>query len=302
VARRGVQRISQLVRWPDNARLAMSFVVDVEPLVEPSRQDGHQKSEPGDELPIAANPPAQNFGSDGNYEYGLRAGGPRVLGVLARHRVHATFIADALVPETAPDLARSIVNGGHEVCARARLNAPAATSEAVERQMIQNAVTSIATATGTRPYGWLSRHPVTANTRRLLIDEGFAYHLEDGSDDLPFWSEDGGQAIVVLPYTLDTSDMTWSTAPGLTPEQWLAYAIETFDVLYEEGGRYPKMMSLGVHLRIIGRPGRIRAFERLVEHVRSRPRVWIATHYEIARWWASRYPVTGAGEAAPRRS
>jgi peptidoglycan/xylan/chitin deacetylase (PgdA/CDA1 family) len=151
-------------------------------------------------------------------------------------------------------------------------------------------VASIRKTTGRRPDGWLSRYLFTEHTRRLLIEEGFTYHMDDYSDDVPFWDVVDGRAIVVVPYALDSNDMKMWVAPALTPEQWLAYAIETFDVLYDEGARRPRMMSLGVHLRIIGRPGRIRAFERLIQHVRSRPRVWIATRKEIAERWAAANP------------
>jgi peptidoglycan/xylan/chitin deacetylase (PgdA/CDA1 family) len=163
--------------------------------------------------------------------------------------------------------------------------------EATERDFIGKAVASITKTTGRRPQGWLSRYLFTEHTRRLLIEEGFAYHMDDYSDDAPFWDVVDGRGIVVLPYALDSNDMKMWTAPGLTPEQWLAYAVETFEVLHGEGVAQPRMMSLGVHLRIIGRPGRIRALERFIQHVGTRPGVWIATRQEIARWWAERHPL-----------
>lgn len=104
-----------------------------------------------------------------------------------------------------------------------------------------------------------------------------------------------GKAILVLPYALDTNDMKLWTAPALTPDQWLGYAIETFEVLYDEGGTRPNMMSLGVHLRIIGRPGRIRALDRFIQHVLNRPGLWVATRHDIARWWAANYPPEASG-------
>jgi len=281
-------------RWPEDARLAVSVVVNVEEGSEYSLRDGDKAPEPVDELGVALKRPVRNLGSESNYQYGIRAGAPRILGLLERHRVRATFTAAALALERAPDLARAIVSGGHEVCAHGyRWIHQFAMSEDEERDFIRKAVASIERTTGRRPYGWLSRYLLTPNTRRLLIEEGFAYHMDDYSDDVPFWDVVDGKPIVVVPYALDTNDMKFWTAPALTPEQWLRYVIETFEVLFEEGAARPKMMSLGVHLRIIGRPGRIRALERFIQHVLSRPAVWVATRYDIATWWAARHPHGG---------
>lgn len=278
--------------WPGGAQLAMSLVVNVEEGAEYSPREGDRHPEPVDELGIALKRPVRNLGNESSYLYGIRAGAPRVLALLERHGVRATFTAAALALERAPDLARAIVAGGHEVCAHGyRWIHQFPMDEATERDFIRKAASSIEKTTGRRPQGWLSRYLFTENTRRLVIEEGFTYHMDDYSDDAPFWDVVDGRAIVVLPYALDSNDMKMWTAPALTPEQWLAYAIETFEVLHGEGVVQPRVMSLGVHLRIIGRPGRIRALERFVEHVRSRPRVWIATRQEIASWWAERHPL-----------
>lgn len=278
--------------WPDGAQLAMSFVVNVEEGAEYRPGDGDRHPDPVDELGIALKRPVRNLGNESSYLYGIRAGAPRVLELLARHRIRATFTAAALALERAPDLARAIVTGGHEVCAHGyRWVHQFHMDEAAERDFIGKAVASITKTTGRRPQGWLSRYLFTEHTRRLLIEEGFTYHMDDYSDDAPFWDVVDGRGIVVLPYALDSNDMKMWTAPALTPEQWLAYAVETFEVLHGEGVAQPRMMSLGVHLRIIGRPGRIRALERFIQHVGTRPGVWIATRQEIARWWAERHPL-----------
>lgn len=278
--------------WPDGAQLAMSFVVNVEEGAEYRPGDGDRHPDPVDELGIALKRPTRNLGNESSYLYGIRAGAPRVLALLARHGIRATFTAAALALERAPDLARAIVAGGHEVCAHGyRWVHQFHMDEATERDFIGKAVASITKTTGRRPLGWLSRYLFTEHTRRLLIEAGFAYHMDDYSDDAPFWDVVDGRGIVVLPYALDSNDMKMWTAPALTPEQWLAYAVETFEVLHGEGAAQPRMMSLGVHLRIIGRPGRIRALERFMQHVGTRPGVWIATRQEIARWWAERHPL-----------
>lgn len=278
--------------WPDGAHLAMSFVVNVEEGAEYSPRDGDKHPEPVDELGIALKRPVRNLGNESSYRYGIRAGAPRVLALLERYRIRATFTAAALALERAPELASAIVAGGHEVCAHGyRWIHQFPMDEATERAFIRKAIVSLEKTTGRRPQGWLSRYLFSESTRRLLTEEGFTYHMDDYSDDAPFWDVVDGRAIVVLPYALDSNDMKMWTAPALTPEQWLAYAVETFEVLCAEGAAQPRLMSLGVHLRIIGRPGRIRAFEHFIQHVRARPRVWIATRQEIATWWAQRHPL-----------
>ena len=119
--------------------------------------------------------------------------------------------------------------------------------------------------------------------------------MDDYSDDVPYWDAVDGKPLLVVPYALDSNDMKLWTAPALTPEAWLAYATETFDVLYEEGAGAPRMMSLGVHLRIIGRPGRVRALERFIAHAKARPDVWLATRHQIATWWAAAHPAAARG-------
>jgi peptidoglycan/xylan/chitin deacetylase (PgdA/CDA1 family) len=290
--------------WPGGARLAMSLVVNVEEGSEMNVRDGDKGPEPVDELGVTLRRPVRNFANESNYQYGIRAGGPRVLALLDRYGVTATFTAAAVALERAPDLARAIAARGHEVCAHGyRWVHQFALDEGAEREFIRSAVGSIEKTTGRRPYGWLSRYLTTPNTRRLLIDEGFTYHMDDFSDDLPFWDVVDGRAIVAVPYALDTNDMKFWTSPSLTPADWLAYAIETFDVLYDEGATAAKMMSLGVHLRIIGRPGRIRAFERFIQHARGKAGVWIATRRQIAESWAAEHPApvgpARAGDARP---
>src|SRR5204862_6640168 len=135
-----------------------------------------------------------------------------------------------------------------------------------------------------------SRCLATPRPRRLLVEGGFTYHMDGYSDDLPFWDDAAGKPILVVPYALDSNDMKMWTAPALTPADWLRYAVDTFDWLYAEGERAPRMMSLGLHLRIIGRPGRIGYLERFIEHVKRHERVWIATRKAIADHWGAQNP------------
>ncbi len=275
-------------RWPADARLALSVVVNVEEGAEASIADGDRGPEPVDELGITLKKPVRNYGNESNYQYGIKAGAPRVMRLLEQYRVNATFTAAAVALERAPDLAAEIVRQGHEVCSHGwRWIHQFNLDEAKEREFIGKAIASIEKTTGTRPYGWLSRYLLTPNTRRLLAEEGFVYHMDDYSDDQPFWEMAGGKPIVIMPYALDTNDMKFWTDPALSVDQWLKYAIDTFDWLYAEGADAPRMMSIGLHLRIIGRPGRIGAFEKFLAYATNKPGVWITTRLEIAKHFAS---------------
>jgi len=279
------------VTWPNGARLALSIVVNVEEGSELSVADGDRGPEPVDELGVTLKKALRNYGNESNYQYGLKAGAPRVMKLLEERELKATFTAAAVSLERAPDLARRILAGGHEVCAHGwRWVHQFHMDEAAERDFIRKAVASIERTTGQRPHGWLSRYLLTGNTRRLLVNEGFTYHMDDYSDDQPFWDAVDGKPILILPYALDSNDMKMWTAPSFMPADWLQYARDSFDWLYREGADAPRMMSLGVHLRIIGRPGRIGYFEKFLDHVLRHGDIWIATRLEIARHWAEKDP------------
>lgn len=274
----------------------MSFVINIEEGSEMSVARGDKGPEPVDELGVALKIPIRNFANESNYDYGIRAGARRVFGAFERAGITTTVTAAAQSLEIAPELAKMIVSAGHETCSHGwRWVHQFSFDEEREREFIQKSVDSIATSTGTRPYGWLSRYLHTENTRKLLAEMGFEYHMDDFSDDTPRWdvieTDNGMTPIVILPYALDTNDMKFWLAPGYTPEQWLDYAVATFDRLYAESDDgVARLMSLGLHLRIIGRPGRIGALEQFIAHVQSKPEVWCATRLKIARAFASAVP------------
>lgn len=269
--------------WPNGARLALSLVVNVEEGAEQNLADGDRGPEPVDELGVMLKKPVRNYGNESNYAYGIHEGAPRVLKLLEKYGMSATFTAAAVALERAPQVAQGIAAGGHEVCAHGhRWAFQLGMDEARERQFIRDATSSIERSTGQRPVGWLSRYLHTGETRRLLVEEGYAYHMDDFSRDEPFMDRSFARPIVVLPYALDTNDMKMWNAPALMPRDWLQYLKDSFDWLYAESATRPRMMSVGVHLRIIGRPGRIGAFEEFLRYAASVRGVWIARRSDIA--------------------
>ena len=275
--------------------MALSLVVNVEEGSEMGLLAGDERPEPVDELGISLRKNIRNYSNESNYRYGLDAGAPRILGLLRKHEMRATVTAAAMSLERNPALALEIIADGHEVCAHGwRWVHQYKMDEAEERDFIAKAISVIEAATGERPVGWLSRYLVTDNTRRLLVEAGFTYHMDDFSHDRPFWDADHGGPILILPYALDSNDMKMWTTAAYTPAQWLDYAIDTFNWLYGEGAHEPRMMSLGLHLRIIGRPGRIGYLEKFLAHVRRHERVWVATRRQIAEHWAMRFPAPEA--------
>ena len=274
--------------------MALSVVVNVEEGSEQSIARGDRGMEPVDELGIFIKAPIRNYSNESNYLYGIKAGAPRVVKLLKAYEIMASWTVAALSLEHHPEIAQAIVELGHEPVSHGwRWIHQFKFDEAQEREFIRKAVASIEKTCGVRPYGWLSRYMLTDNTRRLLIEEGFSYHMDDYSGDVPYWDRETmpGKPMVIVPYQLDNNDMKMWTDPAMTPEQWLAYAIRNFDQIYREGSHgNPKMMSLGLHLRIIGRPGRIWALEAFFRHVRNHDRVWVTTRKAIADHFAQEVP------------
>ncbi len=282
------------IDWPNGAKLALSVVVNVEEGSEMTVARGDRGMEPVDELGIHIKSPIRNYGNESNYRYGIKAGAPRIVKLLRQYDIKASWTVAALSLENHPEIAAAIAELGHEPVSHGwRWVHQFKMDEAQEREFIRKAVASIQKTVGVRPYGWLSRYFHTDNTRRLLIEEGFAYHMDDYSGDVPFWDRETvpGKPIVIVPYQLDSNDMKMWTDPAMTPAQWLDYAKHCFDQLYREGEEgNPKMMSLGLHLRIIGRPGRIWALEEFFRHVTAKRDVWITTRHAIAQHLAAVEP------------
>jgi peptidoglycan/xylan/chitin deacetylase (PgdA/CDA1 family) len=223
------------------------------------------------------------------FEYGSRAGFWRVHRIFTAHGLPLTVYAVGRALERNPDAGRAMAGAGWEVASHGwRWFDYADMPEDEEREHMRLAIAAIEQACGARPIGWYTGR-VSENTRRLVVEEGgFLYDSDDYSDELPFWTEVAGTHHLVIPYTLDANDFKFLIPNGFsTGDDFLAYLVDTFEQLYEEGGR---MMNVGLHCRIVGRPGRARALDRFLAHVRSRDDVWVTTRAEIARHWHAHHP------------
>jgi putative urate catabolism protein len=275
-------------RWPDGARLALQMVLNYEEGGENSVLHGDPAAETFlSEIINAPAVPDRHLSMESIYEYGSRAGVWRVLRALKRFEVPATIFAVTMALERYPAIVDAFLADGHEICSHGhRWINYQAVPEAVERQHLQQAIEIITRLSGQRPLGWYTGR-TSPNTRRLVIEEGgFLYDADDYSDDLPFWVAGKGKPHLVVPYTLDANDMRFATPQGFNSgDQFFQYLKDSFDVLYREGATAPKMMSVGLHCRLVGRPGRIAALERFLAYARQHDRVWFCRRVDIARHW-----------------
>ena len=281
-------------RWPGGARVAVSFVVNVEEGAELALSAGDERNEAVyevmDEVRGVPDPCMET-----HFEYGTRAGYWRIMGVLDRFRVPATLSACGRALEISPWLAADGVRRGHEVAAHGyRWETHAGMAEADERAVIARTVAAITAAAGARPVGWHTRSSASPNTRRLLVESGFLYDSDAYSDDLPFFVTVDARPHLVIPYSFDTNDMHFHQGRQrfVTAGDFAEYVIDAFDALWREGASAPKMLSVGLHLRMIGRPGRIGGLERVIAHMRDKGHVWFARRDQIARHWIARFGST----------
>jgi allantoinase len=291
------------VRWPGAAQIAVNFVVNYEEGAEYCLLNGDDRSETL-LSEVGIGPPklgARDLSMESMYEYGSRVGIWRVLQAFAERQVNPTIYAVGLALSQNPKLAERIAALGCDVVSHGwRWIDYDAVDEASERSHIRQCVETIEAMTGRRPIGWYTGRP-SANTRRLVVEAGgFLYDSDAYCDDLPFWTRVAGRPHLIVPHAFDTNDSRMARNQDLAaPDQALRYLVDSFDVLYEEGAERPKLMTVSLHPRLIGRPGRIGVLRRFLDHVLARKRVWICGRDEVARHWLAHHPAPGDEVARP---
>ncbi|WP_227817698.1 allantoinase PuuE [Nitrogeniibacter aestuarii] len=287
-------------QWPGQARIAVQFVLNYEEGGENCVLHGDAGSEQF--LSELAAPPAfadRHLSMESIYEYGSRVGVWRILREFEQRGLPLTVFGVGMALERHPELTRAFVELGHEIaCHGWRWIHYQDVDEATEREHMTLAMTAIEKLTGEPPLGWYTGRD-SPNTRRLVADHGgFLYDSDYYGDDLPFWTEvtrTDGQRVphLIVPYTLDTNDMRFALPQGFSHgDPFFQYLRDAFDVLYAEGEDAPKMLSIGMHCRLLGRPGRMRALQRFLDHIEAHDRVWVCRRVDIARHWIDTHPHT----------
>lgn len=295
----GYGRTPPQANWPGKARIAVQFVLNYEEGGENCVLHGDSHSEKFLSEIVGAEAFAdRHLSMESIYEYGSRVGVWRLLNEFEKRGLPLTVFGVAMALERHPEVAQAFKELGHEVACHGwrwihYQNVP----EEVEREHLQRALEIFQRLYGAQPEGWYTGRD-SPNTRRLLLDQGgFLYDSDYYGDDLPFWSREADSQgelhnHLIVPYTLDTNDMRFASPQGFnTGEHFFQYLKDAFDVLYAEGEDSPKMLSIGLHCRLIGRPGRFRALQRFLDYIETHDRVWVTRRVDIARHWAAHHPV-----------
>lgn len=281
-------------QWPDQARIAVQLVINYEEGGENCILHGDPASEAFLSESIGAQPllGVRNLNMESFYEYGSRAGFWRLHRLFTQRTIPVTVYAVAMAMERNPDVVAAMRDADWEIASHGyRWIDYQYVGEETERQHIHKAVEIHTKVSGTRPLGFYQGR-LSPNTRRLVVEEGgFLYDADSYADDLPYWNYDYGKPHLVIPYTLDNNDMRFASLQGFNSgDQFFAYLRDAFDVLYAEGAETPKMMSIGLHCRLVGRPGRTAALARFLDYVQGHSHVWLCRRVDIARHWHTQHP------------
>jgi allantoinase len=288
-------------RWPGGARIAVQIVLNYEEGAENSVLHGDAASETFlSEIIGAAAFPMRHLSMESLYEYGSRAGLWRLLRLFRDRRIPVTIFGAAMALDRNPAAVEAMLADGHEIASHGwRWINYQEVDERIEREHVSRAVVVLKRLTGKAPEGWYTGRD-SPNTRRLVVEHGgFVYDADSYADDLPYWvqveTKDGIKSHLVVPYALDTNDMRFATSQGFNSGgQFYAYLRDAFNVLYAEGDPAgldaPKMLSIGLHCRITGRPGRLAALARFLDYLGTHDAVWIARRIDIARHWIATHP------------
>jgi allantoinase len=280
------------VSWPNNARLALQIVLNYEEGGENCVLNGDKYSETFlSEIIGAKAIKGRHISMESIYEYGSRAGFWRLHKLFKDKNIPVTIFGVGLALEQNPEVCEAIKNGNYEVAAHGyRWIDYQDVKKSVEKKHMQQAIKTIKKIFGSRPLGWYTGR-CSPNTRDLVFDEGgFLYDSDSYSDDLPYWEKRGSKRQLIIPYTLDNNDMRFATNQGFnTGDHFYNYLKDSFDALYEEGKISPKMMSVGLHCRLIGRPGRIQSLKKFLDYVLKFNDIWICKRIDIAKHWIKNY-------------
>jgi peptidoglycan/xylan/chitin deacetylase (PgdA/CDA1 family) len=292
----GYGRSPPRVAWPGGARLAVTFAINYEAGGERSVIYGDAGPETYGEFATYGAPPKRDLAMESIFEYETRVAIWRLLNLFRRHRVKVTFFATAKTLEANPEAAKEIVKEGHEICSHGyRWIEHYTMTREEERESIRRAVELIQDITGQRPLGWYCREP-SENTLELLAEEGgFLYDSDAYNDDLPYYVWIKGKPLLIIPYTPDVNDFHFFSNRFANAAEFYQYLKDSFDVLLREAEENGKLMNVGIHVRISGRPGRVKALDDFLGYIRGFEGVWIARRVDIARWWLEHFP-----PAAPR--
>ena len=286
-------------RWLGEARIAVNFVINFEEGSELSYPAGDGVSEGGLTEAASVDPGMagrRDLGAESMFEYGARVGWWRLHRIFTKYRVPVTLFACAKALEANPPAAEAIRATDWDICGHGyRWIKHFELDEAEERRQIAAAVALIRETTGKPTHGWYCRYAPSENTRRIVAETGgFLYDSDAYNDELPYWVRVPGSTNekphLVVPYTLSTNDVKFGRGVFGPGEDFFAYLRDAFDVMYDEGAERPRMMSIGLHMRLAGHPGRAKALMRFIEYIQAKDRVWICRREDIARHWIAEHP------------
>ena len=288
----GYGKKGKKISWPNNTKLALQFVLNYEEGGENSVLNGDKYSETFlSEIIGAKAIKGRHISMESIYEYGSRVGFWRLDRLFKEKKIPVTIFGVGLALEQNPEVCEAIKKGDYEVAAHGyRWIDYQDIKKSVEKKHMNQAIKTIKNIFGSRPLGWYTGR-CSPNTRDLVFDDGgFLYDSDSYSDDLPYWENRGKKRQLIIPYTLDNNDMRFATNQGFnTGDHFYNYLKDSFDALYEEGKTNPKMMSVGLHCRIIGRPGRIQSLRRFLDYVLKFDDIWICKRIDIAKHWIKNY-------------
>ena len=282
------------VEWPNNARIALQIVLNYEEGAENCIINGDKHSEVFLSEIIGAEPvKGRHINMESLYEYGSRSGFWRLHKLFQEKKIPITIFGVGMALEKNPEICKAIKNANYEVASHGwRWIDYQSVKKSEEKKHMKLAIKKIKEIFGERPLGWYTGR-CSPNTRDLVFEEGgFLYDSDSYSDDLPYWEIRKKKKQLIIPYTLDNNDMRFVTNQGFnTGDHFFTYLKDSFDALYEEGKTNPKMMSVGLHCRLVGRPGRVQSLKRFLEYVLSHEDVWICKRIDIAKHWIKNYPI-----------